>query len=213
MRSFILVIIFFFSIFTPSFGQDIDPTSIKLGVKGGLSYLFNDEHTSTFEGYQDIEKRVGTNIGVNINYLIDISNILILGTEYNRSMTFAHSSSLQTEWVFQAYSIYFGYQYNFLKISSNIFPYVSTDVSYLIGKERIIKKYTDENIVKKYYRTESGFGIDGNVGLVYTLTNQLELLTEIKLRYANASAFTEDSKYNSIEFSGIYFNIGINYDL
>jgi hypothetical protein len=59
-----------------------------------------------------------------------------------------------------------------------------------------------------YNRNENGLGLDGNIGLSYKLSERVEFLTELKLRYNDASILT---RYFSIEFTGVYLNAGLDY--
>jgi hypothetical protein len=192
--------------------QENNESNVKIKVNGGIGYLFNDEHTNTFGGYTTIDKKPGITAALKINYNLDQHNSITIGTEFIKAKTLAKNTSVNTEWIFSGYPFSVGYQHNFQMITTGLYPYISADLAYLIGSGKIIYTYKDEGLIETFNRSERGFGIDGNVGLIYSASKYLEVCSELKFRYSNASIFTEESRYSSIEFSGIYFSLGLIYN-
>ncbi len=104
------------------------------------------------------------------------------------------------------------YQYNFNLIFDFAWPYVGGGLSFYwnniqIDRDPVIRSTSSFN------RNEIGLGMEGAIGINFKLIQNLNLLSEIKIRVSNASLITEESTYGSIEFTGIYFQLGLGYSL
>jgi hypothetical protein len=209
MKKFIVILLFSFSL---TQAQSTNSFLYKIQLKGGINYLYNNEHISFFNGYSEINKnQPGFFASFKIHFLLDIQSSILFGIEFIEANTYANSNFSRTEWIFHGYPISIEYQYGLNIISEKIKPFISAGIFFILSTEQRTNDHFLENRIESFSRIESGFGVDGNVGLTYLLNSKFELLSELKLRYSNASIFTEDSEYTSIEFTGIYFGIGLNY--
>lgn len=207
-RYIFLIIVMYTSV---NNAQNINDDNIKIQLKGGLNYLFNQEHKSVFDFTGIQSEQPGLNTSFKTFFSLDRQNLISIGVEFIKAKTVAKNNEANIEWLFYGYPISIGYQHNYPKFVKNLYPFTSFDLSYFISREEITQR-EDSRINSMTDRTENGFGIDGNVGLEYIVTSAFEVLAELKFRYSNASFFTEEMTYTSIEFSGIYFNIGLNYN-
>lgn len=191
--------------------QEIDEKNFKVQLKGGINYLLKSEYETAFVYPKVDKKQPGINFGFNIVYLINPNNFLLSGIEFIETRTTAKNKYSNAEWIFRSFPVSFGYQYNFVNNISLLYPYISVNIAYVISTVKFTQTSSEDDR-PNYKHTENGFGVDGNIGLVYIISTKIDIISELKLRYANASFFTEESKYPSIEFSGIYLYIGLNYN-
>jgi hypothetical protein len=172
------------------------------------------EYYDDFNTYPLIDrKQPGFDIGLNFKYLLEGNNILFLGIEYIKSETTAENKYSHAEWIFQGYPISIGYQYNITNNNISLYPFLSINIHYYFCKVNFINSSIlnePANERSNYKRNGNGFGLDGNIGLFYRLSKKIELMTELKFRYDDASVFIE---HFGIEFTGVYFNVGLNYNL
>lgn len=205
MKKYVMIINL---IFSSSISAQNIPISINADF--GLNYLFSTEVLSFFNSYTETNRKIGYNFSFSSHYLLNKNNNLWVGIEYINSEITATGYNSSSEWIFHAYPISLGYQYIFDNPVQKLFPYLSINISYYISKLRRIKMDNMEKV--EYYSSENGFGLDGSIGGFYELIKKIKLSLEMKLRYANGSYFSEDSKYASIEFTGIYLNLGVAYN-
>ncbi len=180
-----------------------------LKVNCGINYLYPSEILYTFNDYPERTQKFGYNVGVFLIYFLNENSSIWCGIEYINSKMTARGRQRSSEWVFHGVPISFGYQYFFNKSDSKLKSYISANLSFYLSYLNLIKvDYSEKLDVMK---SENGIGVDCGTGILYNLFHNISANSEIKFRYANGSIFTEDSKYASIEFTGIYLLAGISY--
>jgi hypothetical protein len=181
-------------------------------LTAGINYSF-----TTYSGiysFPEIDrKQPGANAALTVKYFIDSSNILLLGIEFIESKIITENNYSKAEWILRGYPVSLGYQYNFLHSFSSLYPYISINFNYYLSEVQVSYTNISNDFLDDRYdykRMENGLGFDGNLGLSYRFSEKIEFITEFKLRYTDASVFTNHS---TIEFSGVYLNAGLNYKI
>jgi hypothetical protein len=179
-------------------------------LTGGVNYSINS-YGGVLTFPEINRKQPGLNSGLTVKYFLDQNNILLLGLEYIESKITGKNKYLNAEWIFQGYPILVGYQYNFHHNSDFLGPYISINMGYYLSKVKFYAADIPDDFLDdthNYTRFEGGLEINGNLGLSWKILEKIAFLSELKLRYNDASIF---SRQFSIEFTGIYLNAGINY--
>lgn len=186
---------------------------IILEIKAGVSYIPMWEQSESWGTLPYVEQYFPSfNSELNMGYNLNNNHSLRIAIGYLESHVKASSINGEVDWYYKGYPLSILYQYNLNSILNFAQPYVGGGLSFYWSTIQI---NADEFIGDKrsYQRDEIGLGLEGTIGLNFALVTNLNLLSEIKLRLSNASLISEESTYGSIEFTGIYFQLGLGYNL
>lgn len=182
-------------------------------IKAGLSYIPMWEQSESWGTLPSVKQYFPSfNSELLVGYNLNSKHSLRLAIGYIESKVEASSINGKVAWNYKGYPLSIIYQYNLNSIFNFAQPYVGGGLSFYWSTIQIYRESVTQG-VSSFNRDEVGLGIEGTIGLNFKLIQNLNLLSEIKLRLANASLITEESTYFSIEFTGIYFQLGLRYSL
>lgn len=182
-------------------------------IKVGVSYLPMWEQSESWGALPEVKQYYPSfNSELLVGYNFNSKHSVRLAFGYIESKTEASSINGKVDWNYKGYPLSLLYQYNFYPITDFLQPYLLGGISFYWSK---VEQNVEGSIERfyNYKRTETGLGVAGGIGLSIKLLNNLSLLSEFQLRISNASMISEESKYGSIEFTGIYFQLGLGYSL
>lgn len=206
------IILFILSIAIPNY-LNAQKSPIFIELKGGVSYIPMWEQAEVWNSLPNVNQSFPSfNSEFLVGYNFNSEHSLRLAIGYIESKVEASSINGKVDWNYKGYPLSLIYQYYLSTLFGLAQPYLGTGLSFYWSTIQINRDdYIDPQMF--YQRNEIGLGIEGIVGLNFNLSKHLNLLSEIKLKLSNASLITEDSTYGSIEFTGIYFQIGLGYNL
>jgi hypothetical protein len=182
-------------------------------IKAGLSYIPMWEQSESWGALPEVKQYYPSfNSELLVGYNFNSEHSVRLAFGYIESKTEASSINGKVDWNYKGYPLGLLYQYNFYSITDFLQSYLLGGISFYWSK---VEQNVEGSIERfyNYKRTETGLGVSGGIRLSIKLLNNLSLLSEFQLRISNASMISEESKYGSIEFTGIYFQLGLGYSL
>jgi opacity protein-like surface antigen len=186
---------------------------INFEIKAGISYIPRWEQSEAWNTFPYVNQKLPSfNSELLFGYNFNSEHSVSLAFGYIESKAEVSSINGKVDWNYNGYPISLLYQYNFYSITDFLQPYLLGGISFYWSKV----KQNVEGSVERFYdyqRTETGLGVTGGIGLRINLLDNVSLLSEFQLRISNASMISEESKYGSIEFTGIYFQLGLGYSL
>jgi len=208
-RTFITIFLIIV-LFKVSYPQE---NRIIFEIKAGVSYIPMWEQHNLWGTLPNVKKYFPSfNSEFLVGYNFNSEHSVRLAFGYIESKTEASSINGKVNWKYKGYPMSLIYQYNFYPLSDILQPYLLGGISFYWCE-------VDQNVegsierLYDYRRNENGLGIEGGIGLNFKLIQNLILLSELKLMVSNASLITEESTYGSIEFTGVYFQLGLGYSL
>jgi len=182
-------------------------------IKAGVSYIPMWEQHNLWSTLPNVKQYFPSfNSKFLVGYNFNSEHSLRLAIGYIESKVEASSINRKVDWNYKGYPLSLIYQYNIYSLSDILKPYLLGGISFYWSE---VEQNVEGSIERLYdgKRNETGLGLEGGIGLSIKLLNNLNMLSEFQLRISNASIFSEDSKYFSIEFTGIYFQLGLGYSL
>jgi len=182
-------------------------------IKAGASYIPMWEQSEFWGTLPNVKQYYPSfNSELLAGYNFNSKHSLRLAIGYVESKVEASSINGKVDWNYKGYPLSLIYQYNFYPLSDILKPYLLGGFSFYWSEVETKVEGSIERLYD-YKRNETGLGLEGGIGLSIEMLNKLNMLSEFQLRISNASLFSEESKYGSIEFTGVYFLFGINYNI
>lgn len=200
----ILIISFTFDI------SEAQQNVFLIGVKGGISYLPLGNWSDAWNEFSQHDKTTPFTFSLSITYFSSSKHSFIFEIGFITDKVTAKDNISSAEWSFKGYPISFDYRY-FLKLSK-FKPFIGAGILYVISDIKIRASGQQGRVVPLDI-AEAGYGAEGNLGFLYKLYSKLNLISELKIRYINASAFSSSRKYFKADYTGLYLLIGLNYKL
>ncbi len=206
----LIIAFFLIAVFTNAiYSQE---NRIILEIKAGVSYIPMWEQRDLWNLPYVEQYFPSFNSELLAGYNFDSKHSLRLAIGYVKSKVEASSKNGKVDWKYRGYPLSLIYQYYLYPLSDILQPYLLGGFSFYWSE---VEQNVEGSIERlyDYKRTETGLGLEGGIGLSIKLLNNINILSEIQLRISNASILSEESKYGSIEFTGIYFQLGLGYGL
>ncbi|MCW8960255.1 MAG: outer membrane beta-barrel protein [Ignavibacteriaceae bacterium] len=211
MRNKVFITLFLIVIlFKVAYPQE---NKIIFEIRAGVSYIpmwEQSELWGTLTNAKQYSPSFNSELLAGYNFSSKHSLRVAIG--YIESKVEASSINGKVDWNYKGYPLSLIYQYNFYLLSDILQPYLSGGFSFYWSE---VEQNVEGSIERlyDYKRNETGLGLEGGIGLSIKLLDKLNMLSEFQLRISNASLFSEESKYGSIEFTGVYLLFGINYNI
>jgi len=196
-------------LFKASYPQE---NRIVFEIKAGVSYIPMWEQKNLWNLPYVEQYSPSFNSELLIGYNFNSKHSLRLAIGYVESNVEASSINGKVNWEYTGYPLSLIYQYNFYPLADILQPYLLGGISFYWCKVNQNVEGSIERLFD-YKRNETGFGLEGGIGLSIKLFNNLNVLSEFQLRLSNASMFSEESRYASVEFTGVYLLFGFSYNI
>lgn len=207
LNLFVLIILIISLTFDIS---DAQQNVFLVGIKGGISYLPLGDWPNAWNEFSQNDKSTAFTSSLSLTYFSSPKHSFIFEIGFITDKVTAKDNLSSAKWSFNGYPISFGYRY-FLKLSK-VKPFIGAGILYVMS-DISVRTAGKQGRVVPLDIVEAGYGGEGNLGFLYKLYNKLNLITELKIRYINASAFSSSRKYFKADYTGLYLLIGLNYKL
>ncbi len=144
---------------------------------------------------------------LSFQYSINSKSAINIGTELINSSAYLSSSYDRIDWKFQGLPISIGYGYKVLSINKYSALIIGAGISYFLSKVSAHDSYFNTT----GYWHGNGYGVNASVELNTMLTKKLGLISRIRYRYSNGTAFTEKKGDIKVEFTGFDFGTGLSW--
>ncbi|MBN1398013.1 MAG: outer membrane beta-barrel protein [Bacteroidetes bacterium] len=145
--------------------------------------------------------------GISLHYAINSKHSISTGTELIKSSASLSDSLLVVNWKFQGIPVSIGYEYKIVTFNERFTPVVGLGCSYFISEVNVKVNGVDQNS----NRRGKGYGIHMSLGLLSQLTESLSMITQVRYRYSDGMAFSDNKDDIKVEFSGFDFSVGLEF--
>lgn len=159
--------------------------------------------------------------GLSIHYGLSPRHSVNLGTELVQ--TRASESSLlyqldstgnptgswfsTVKWKFRGIPITLGYEVSPFSVSETFSPYLGAGASFFFSK--VTGEVIDPYVPSKVKRTGKGYGLHGAIGFQSRLSSVVSTIWQVRYRYSDGMAFTDEEGSIKVEFTGFDFSVGL----
>ncbi len=124
---------------------------------------------------------------------------------------------LRIDWNFTGIPLTLGYEYHTGFLKNRFEPVVGIGVSYFFSevttKSIVIDSPRSSYFKQNLKRTGRGYGVNTSIAFQTKLNDSFKTLWQIRYRYSNGMAFTDNKGDIKVEFSGFDFAVGVEYSL
>lgn len=183
-----------------------------ISLQVGICYLpLGEWSTSGWNSYPQRNKNEPSYSGtLSLSYLFDEIHSINFGVGITRAKATASDLSSNVSWTFTGYPINITYYYHLAELNPNLVPFLGIGLIYTISGVQVDIVGKQDRIVPAKLE-ETGFGVEGIFGMKINLSEKFILNPNLGIKYINGSAFAESHR-SSIDFSGVYFLIGLIYE-
>ncbi len=204
-------------------------SQMSLRTNIGVAYLpFSDwknNFGSTISNYEYYDS--GDPIiygGLSIHYRINKYHSINIGSEIlNQNIHYAGQYEgmitpdsmgvipIKIEWRMRGIPFTIGYEYHTNYFKDNFEPIFGIGCSYFFSHLDAISVIPYRTT--KATRSGKGYGLHSYIAFSSKITPKISSLWQVRYRYSNGMAFTDEKGNVKVQFSGLDFSIGLNYSI
>jgi len=187
---------------------------ISISLKGGMVFQSLDDWIDGLVNsdiYDSRKQGIPSFItSLYLSYQLSERQFIDLGISMNSADIRAYNNSSSVNLNFKTYPISVSYKY-FTKINpTKLKPFIGAGINYLINRVNFRLTSTPAKIENSNLNS-NGYGLELFTGLLYSLDNKINLLSELKLIYQDANAFSRFQL--EAKSLSIYLLFGVGYTL